>query len=108
MAKTTPNLKQIVKRYRIELEKMGVKAEKILLYGSQASGTFREGSDIDLFIISPDWEVYSQRERLEIIGVAAARILEPIQAQGFTPDEVANKKIASFWQHVMAEQAIAI
>ena len=108
MAQTTPELKQIISRYKNELEKMGVKAEKILLYGSQATGTVHEGSDIDLFVISSDWKIYSQRERLEMLGVAAARILEPIQAQGFTPDEVSGQKIAPFWQHVMAEQAISV
>lgn len=108
MAQTTPELKRIINRYKNELEKMGIRTEKVLLYGSQASGIDREGSDIDLFVISPDWVVYSQRERLEMLGVAAARILEPIQAQGFTPDEVANKKITSFWQHVMVEQAITV
>ena len=87
---------------------MGIRIEKTLLYGSQASGTAREGSDIDLFVISTDWRIYSQRERLEMLGIAAARILEPIQAQGFTPEEVKNKKIAVFWQQVMAEQAIVI
>jgi predicted nucleotidyltransferase len=108
MAQTTPELKRIISQYKNELEKMGIRAEKILLYGSQAKGANTEGSDIDLFVISPDWMVYSQRERLEMLGVAAARILEPIQAQGFTPDEVSNKKIAAFWQHVIAEQAIAV
>jgi len=108
MAKTSPELKRIIGQYKNELEKMGIRTEKILLFGSQASGTAREGSDIDLFVISPDWKIYGQRERLEMLGVAAARILEPIQAQGFTPDEVSNKKMATFWQHVMSEQAIAV
>jgi uncharacterized protein len=108
MAQTPPELKRIISRYKNELEKMGLQVEKILLYGSQATGTMREGSDIDLFVISPDWKIYGQRERLEMLGVAAARILEPIQAQGFTPDEIANQKITAFWQHVMTEQAIVV
>jgi predicted nucleotidyltransferase len=58
---------------------MGIRAEQILLFGSQADGTAQEGSGVDLIVISKDWEKNSRRERLEILGVAAARILEPVQ-----------------------------
>lgn len=108
MAETTPELKQIVKRYRIQLQKMGIRPTRVLLYGSQASGTAYEGSDIDLIVISSDWERYSYRQRLELLGIAAARILEPVQAQGFTPSEIRQKQITPFWQQVMKEQAIRI
>jgi predicted nucleotidyltransferase len=108
MAETTSELKRIVKRYRNQLEKMGIRPTRILVYGSQASGTAREGSDIDLIIISGDWKKYNHRERLELLGIAAARILEPVQAQGFTPSEINKKQITPFWEHVMNEQAIAI
>lgn len=108
MAQTTPELKQIVQRYCDQLEKMGIHPEKVMLYGSQATGTAREGSDIDLIVISSDWKKFNQRERLEILGVASARILEPVQAQGFTPVEISKNQLMPFWTHVMKEQAVAI
>ena len=108
MAETTPELKRIVKRYRVQLEKMGIRPTRILLYGSQATGTAREGSDIDLIVISGDWTKYNHRERLELLGIAAARILEPVQAQGFTPSEIKQKQITPFWEHVMEKQAIVV
>jgi|SRR5215208_684730 len=46
MAETTPALKRIVKRYRIQLQKMGIHPTRVLLYSSQASATTHEGSDI--------------------------------------------------------------
>ena len=108
MAKATPELKRIVKRYRAQLEKMGIRPTRILLYGSQAAGTAHEGSDIDLIVISGDWQTYNHRQRLELLGIAAARILEPIQAQGFTPSEIQEKQILPFWEQVMKEQAITV
>lgn len=108
MVKTTPELKRVVKRYRTQLEKMGIHPTRVLLYGSQAAGTAREGSDIDLIVISGDWEKYNHRQRLELLGIAAARILEPVQAQGFTPNEIKLKKVTPFWEQVIKEQAIAI
>ncbi len=108
MAKNTPELKQIVKRYRLQLEKMGIQPARILLYGSQAAGMAREGSDIDLIVISDDWKKYNQRQRLELLGIASARILEPIQAQGFTPSEIRTKKVLPFWEQIIKEQAVAV
>lgn len=87
---------------------MGIHPEKVMLYGSQAAGTAVEGSDIDLIVISGDWAEMSQRERLELLGIASARILEPVQAQGFTPAEISKNQIMPFWAHVLKEQAIAV
>lgn len=108
MAKTKPGLKAIVARYCRELEGMGVACEQVLLFGSRAKGTAHEGSDIDLFIISKAWAPYNERERLEMLGVAAARILEPIQARGATPDEVARHQLPPFLEQVLAEQAVLV
>jgi len=80
---------------------MGIHAESVMLYGSYAAGLAREGSDIDLIVISKDWETLSRRERLELLGIAAARIMEPVQAQGFTPKEVAQRNIQPFWEHII-------
>lgn len=108
MAKTTPELKQVIQRYRVQLEKMGIRPTRVLLYGSQATGMAHEGSDIDLIVISDDWKKYNHRQRLELLGVAAARILEPVQAQGFTPSEIKLKQVMPFWEYVIKEQAIAV
>jgi hypothetical protein len=87
---------------------MGIRPERILLYGSQAAGTAREGSDIDLIVISSDWKKYNHRQRLELLGIASARILEPVQAQGFTPSEIRTKKVMPFWEQIIKEQAIVV
>jgi predicted nucleotidyltransferase len=87
---------------------MGIRPTRILLYGSRASGSAHEGSDIDLIVISSDWEKYNHRERLELLGIASARILEPVQAQGFTPGEIQAKKITPFWEQVIKEQGVAV
>jgi predicted nucleotidyltransferase len=108
MAQTTPELKQIIRRFRLQLEKMGIHAEQVMLYGSQTSGNAQEGSDIDLIVISKDWGKFARRERLEILGIAAARILEPVQAQGFTPAEISRHEIMPFWEEILKEQAIAV
>ena len=87
---------------------MGIHIERVMLYGSQATQTAQDGSDIDLIIISPDFAPYNQRERLEMLGVAAARILESVQANGFTPLEIEKRQLMPFWDQILREQAIAV
>lgn len=87
---------------------MGIRTEQALLFGSQAAGTAHEGSDIDLLIVSPAWAGHSERERLEILGIAAARILEPIQARGATREELESGGLSPFLRQVLEEQAVAV
>ena len=108
MAETTSQLKPIIRRFRAELEKMGIRIEHVMLYGSHATQSAQDGSDIDLIIISPDFAPYNQRERLEMLGIAAARILESVQANGFTPQEIEKRQLMPFWDQIVREQAIAV
>lgn len=87
---------------------MGIHVEQFFLFGSQAQGSPTEGSDIDLFIVSPDWSNYGERERCELLGIAAARILEPIQARGVTSNELTNHDLSPFWEMVLEEHAVAV
>ena len=51
-----------------------------------------EDSDINLIVISENFKEMNLRERLEILGLAAGKIFEPIEALGYTEEEVRNKK----------------
>jgi predicted nucleotidyltransferase len=108
VVETTIDLKSVIERYSEMLQSMGIRCERILLFGSQATGKASEDSDIDLLVISADWSPYSERERLEMLGIAAARILEPIQAWGITPEEIAMRRLTPFQEHILNEQAIAV
>lgn len=108
MAQTRPEIKKIVEKYRAQLARLGIRAVEIYLYGSYAKGTASEGSDIDLIVVSPDFSSLNFRERLEILGVAAARLLKPIQAVGYTPEEMTAKTYTQFLEEILASEAIAI
>jgi predicted nucleotidyltransferase len=106
--KGSSQLKTIIRRYCKELEKMEIRVDRVMLFGSRLKNTALEGSDIDLIIISRDFAPYSQRERLEILGIAAAHILEPVQANGFTPQEIEQRQLMPFWEEILREQAVAV
>ena len=108
MVKKAPQLNRIVTLYRQELARRGIQATAIFLYGSYARNSYHEGSDIDLIVVSPDFARFSLRERLELLGMAAARVLEPIQAYGFTPQEIEQHALAPFWSDVLEHEAVPV
>lgn len=108
MAQTRPEIKEIVEKYRAQLTGLGIRPVQIYLFGSYARGTAREGSDIDLIVVSPDFSRLNFRERLEILGVAAARLLKPIQAVGYTPEEITAKTYTLFLEEILASEAVVI
>lgn len=108
MVEKTSELENVIPRFRRELERIGVHVERILLFGSYARGEAREGSDIDLIVVSSDWARYNRRERLELLGIVAARIMESVQAQGFTPDEVLEHKTGAFWDDIIQRHAVVV
>ncbi|MBI2001586.1 MAG: nucleotidyltransferase domain-containing protein [candidate division NC10 bacterium] len=77
----------IVARLRQAIEARGIRPQKVILYGSYADGTHREGSDIDVVIVSDDFAEKSYWERIDILADAIYEIFAPIEAVAMTPEE---------------------
>ncbi|MBM3118876.1 MAG: nucleotidyltransferase domain-containing protein [Chloroflexi bacterium] len=88
----------LTKKLETALRKQGIRVNRIILYGSQASGKAKEHSDIDVAVISDDFKGMNILERLEIIGLALAkaRIMEPIEPLGYTEEEFSSKGKGTF------------
>jgi len=107
LVKTGQEVEVIIREYKKTLMSLGINSERIILYGSFAQGKAREDSDIDLIIVSKDFEGKNIRERLEILGIAAVRIMQPIQAQGYTPEEIDSEEKSSFIKEVLEYGKVA-
>lgn len=101
MHKTGFQVKEVIEEYKQALRTLGINVERVILYGSYAKANQREDSDIDLVIISKDFRKMNLRERLEVLGIAAARIMEPVEAKGYTPEEIQITREASFLKEVL-------
>jgi predicted nucleotidyltransferase len=97
----SPETSNIIARYREQLGRMGICVEKAILFGSSLRGEAQEGSDIDLLIVSPDFARMNTRERLELLGLAAARIWEPVETIGYTPQELSKAEPATLLQEIL-------
>ncbi|MBI2447035.1 MAG: nucleotidyltransferase domain-containing protein, partial [Candidatus Omnitrophica bacterium] len=69
------------------LESRGIRIRKLILFGSYATGTYREGSDIDIVVVSEDFAGKGYWERIDILSDAIYEVFEPIEAIAMTPNE---------------------
>ncbi|MBS3772419.1 MAG: nucleotidyltransferase domain-containing protein [Bacteroidales bacterium] len=103
-------ISEIVKKFKLYLGNMGVKVDRMILFGSYAEGTNREGSDIDIVVISEDFNNMDILRRLETIGLALARakIMEPVEALGYTEKEFSAKGSGTFLGEEVKEKGIEV
>ncbi|MBM4141637.1 MAG: nucleotidyltransferase domain-containing protein [Nitrospira sp.] len=92
MAKKRQEIENIIARYIDELKKLGVEVSQVILYGSYAKGRTKEYSDIDLAVISPNFQKLDIFERQLILSKAHHKFGEPIEPIGLTPKQVKDKK----------------
>lgn len=87
---------RIITEYRQKLEAVGIRVKKIILYGSHASGNARSESDIDLLVVSDDFEKMDLWERLSLLGRARMGIKRPMEIIGFTEKEFKAEQRGTF------------
>lgn len=78
---------EIVERFRQGLEARGIRPQKVILYGSHATGVATAISDIDLVVISKDFIGKGYWERVEVLSDVIYEIFAPLDAVALTPDE---------------------
>jgi len=86
MAQVPDKISSIIEHFLEELEKNNINIEQAILFGSYAQGTHTSWSDIDLAIISSDFEGdrFKDRNKIRRIKLKISSDLEPIP---FPPNE---------------------
>jgi predicted nucleotidyltransferase len=77
----------IVERFTEELRARGIRPEQVILYGSQATGSATEASDIDVLVVSEGFAGKSYWERVEVLADAIYAVYAPVEAVAMTPEE---------------------
>jgi predicted nucleotidyltransferase len=94
MAQIAPDVLASVERF-LAFVRQRLRVEAAYLYGSQAVGSARPWSDIDVAVVSPDFSENLFQERVTLMQWAAA-IDDRIEPQPFTPERFGpNDPLAS-------------
>jgi len=87
----------IAKRFTAELEKHNIHVQSVILFGSHASGRQYEWSDIDLAVVSNDFEgnPFSDRQKMaKAIWAVDTRVEpHPYRPEEFTEDDLFVQEI---------------
>lgn len=76
-----------IKRFRECLERRGVHAQRVVLFGSHATGTAHIHSDIDVVVVSTDFQGRDLWERIQLLSPAICESNTRIEAIALTPEE---------------------
>ncbi|HEY3374670.1 MAG TPA: nucleotidyltransferase domain-containing protein [Candidatus Aquicultor sp.] len=96
MARTRTDIIKTINRFILEA-KNRFDIEKVVLYGSQITGDVDEWSDIDIAVISDDFEGIDLRQRLMLLNkIAWEQQVTEIDALGYTQAEYAAESPLSF------------
>ncbi|MBI2436494.1 MAG: nucleotidyltransferase domain-containing protein [Candidatus Magasanikbacteria bacterium] len=92
MAKNTnPIIDRLLKSYLTEVAK-DIHIDDVFLFGSAATNRMRTDSDIDVIIISKDFEHIPYMRRLQLLSRANLPLAQQvaIDSFGYTPEEFAE------------------
>lgn len=101
MAQSRRQITILIRRYVAALEGRGIPVERVILFGSHASGHPDEWSDIDIAVISPQFDTLSLLERYEQLGLANRDLHAPLDIVGFSPSQVAQCEPESFLAEIL-------
>ena len=95
MVKTPPQLKRAINRYVASLNQY-IRIEKVILFGSYADGRAHDLSDIDLAVISPDFDGKSLYKRAALLAKARVDCDPAIESLAYGSKQYAHADRQSF------------
>ena len=100
MVTTAIDLDKIISEFVALLSK-AVRVQAIVLYGSYVNGSPDEWSDIDIAVISPDFEGVPMWERQRTISHATVDRDSSLSPIGYPPSEYRNPGRHSFLREII-------
>jgi predicted nucleotidyltransferase len=101
LKKRIENLDEVLRCYIRELQKT-IRVEKVFLFGSYAHHTEHDYSDIDVAVVSPDFEGGSEKDYL-ILGKAAVSVNALIEARPYRPEDLNDLSPVEFFSEIITK-----
>ena len=86
MVATPTQVRRIVQRYVRALQSR-IHVERVILYGSYATGRAHEWSDIDIVVVSPDFARMNELERVQFLARRTVHFDSRLAPLAYTPTE---------------------
>lgn len=96
MLRTRDGVGEVQAQLRDYLSRLPVQALAVVVVGSRARGTNMRDSDIDLVVVSDEFECLTLGERIERL-LEPYRNLPPLEPMGFTSQEVLHADGLYLW-----------
>lgn len=97
MAEIPPEVIDKIHRFIKEVKKYNINISKAVLFGSYAKGNYNEWSDIDLAVVSEDFEGIRYLDNCKMTKAKLAVSYDisslPYRPEDFTPDDLFVKEI---------------
>jgi predicted nucleotidyltransferase len=97
---TTSELDDVIRDF-VDRLRHEIRVEAVLLYGSYAYGHPHEWSDIDVAVISPDFEGVRMPQRLKTVARLMAGADPRLMALAFSSSEYHHPPAASFLPEIL-------
>ena len=100
MVATASELEKGIEDFIKKLNK-GIRVEAVILFGSHVHGSPHEGSDVDLAVISPDFEDVAVWQRQETIARLSVHRYPGLSPIGYPSSEYHNPRPQSFLREII-------
>lgn len=94
------NIRTIVKRF-VEILSKEMRVQKVILFGSYASGRPRRDSDVDIAVISPDLGKRNEMEEMAHLLKKAHEVDIDLEPHPFHPRELRHPEKSSFVYEIL-------
>jgi predicted nucleotidyltransferase len=100
--KTATRTEELVRR-TIEYLGRRIRVHQAILFGSHARGAADEWSDVDLAVISPDFERMSHQKLMDLLVEASLAVDPLVEIRPYTPRHLRDARPTNFLGHILAE-----
>ena len=97
-----------INEYRTRLLESGINITKMILFGSHARSDARPDSDIDLLVISKNFDNMGLWDRLCLLGRMRVGIKKSMEILGLSDKELAEKTYGSFIKEEVIRNGVEI
>lgn len=94
---------QAIVRRAVDYLHQKIRVDQVVLFGSHARAEADEWSDIDLAVVSADFERMSQQEIMNLLVEVALAVDPSLEVRPYSPKDLTEARPTNFLGHILAQ-----